>query len=95
MKLHEIYKETPCIANFISNWQKKKSCFSFYLSSIFFYKIEDGGERGRRMNTVQKCIYIYINAKMIPVETVLGISGEGIKESGGQGEFKYDIFDTS
>jgi hypothetical protein len=30
---------------------------------------------------------------MIPVETILGM-GEGIKENGRGGEFKYDIFDT-
>jgi hypothetical protein len=30
------------------------------------------------------------NAKVIPVETVLGIR---MKERGGGGEFKYDIFD--
>jgi hypothetical protein len=31
--------------------------------------------------------------KMIPVETVPGIDRAGIKESGGGGDFKYDIFD--
>jgi hypothetical protein len=31
---------------------------------------------------------------MIPVETILGIGGGGIKENSGGGEFKYDIFDT-
>jgi hypothetical protein len=31
---------------------------------------------------------------MIPVETVSGIRGGGMKESSGGGEFKYDIFDT-
>jgi hypothetical protein len=36
---------------------------------------------------------MYVNAKMIPVETVPGIGGEGLKESSGGGEFKYDIFD--
>jgi hypothetical protein len=36
---------------------------------------------------------MYVNAKMIPVETVPGIGGE---DGGKQwtGEFKYDIFDT-
>jgi hypothetical protein len=29
--------------------------------------------------------------KMIPVETIPGI---GMKENGGGGEFKFDIFDT-
>jgi hypothetical protein len=37
---------------------------------------------------------MYVNAKMIPVETVPGIRG---KRDGGEkwrGEFKYDIVDT-
>jgi hypothetical protein len=29
---------------------------------------------GRKMNIVQQCVCIYINAKMRPVETVPGIS---------------------
>jgi hypothetical protein len=37
---------------------------------------------------------MYVNAKMIPVETVPGIGGGGMKESSGGDEFKYDIFDT-
>jgi hypothetical protein len=36
---------------------------------------------------------MYVNATMIPVETILGIGGGGIKENGEGGEFKYDIFD--
>jgi hypothetical protein len=32
--------------------------------------------------------------KMIPVENVPGIGGEGTNESFGGSEFKYDIFDT-
>jgi hypothetical protein len=35
---------------------------------------------------------MYVNAKMIPVQTVAG-TGE-MKESSGGGEFKYDLFDT-
>jgi hypothetical protein len=31
---------------------------------------------------------------MIPVETVPGIWGGGMKESSGGGEVKYDIFET-
>jgi hypothetical protein len=31
---------------------------------------------------------------MIPVETVSGIRGGGMKESSGGGEFKCDTFDT-
>jgi hypothetical protein len=37
---------------------------------------------------------MYINAKMIPVETIPGMGEEGIKESDGGSEFKYDIFGT-
>jgi hypothetical protein len=37
---------------------------------------------------------MYANAKMIPVETVPGIGEEGIKQSSGGAESKYDIFDT-
>jgi hypothetical protein len=33
---------------------------------------------------------MYVNGKMIPVETTPGI-GVGVKENGGGGEFKYDI----
>jgi hypothetical protein len=33
--------------------------------------------------------------KLIPAETVPGIEEEGMKDSGGWGEFKYGIFDTS
>jgi hypothetical protein len=37
---------------------------------------------------------MYVNGKMIPVETISGMWGErGIKENGWRGEFKYDIFD--
>jgi hypothetical protein len=42
---------------------------------------------------VQKCIHIYVNAKMIPVETILETRVGGIKENGGESEFKCDIFD--
>jgi hypothetical protein len=31
---------------------------------------------------------------MILIETVSGMGGERIKENGGVGEFKYDIFET-
>jgi hypothetical protein len=36
---------------------------------------------------------VYVNAKIIPVETVPGIGGGEIKESCRGGEFKYDVFD--
>jgi hypothetical protein len=38
-------------------------------------------------------IYMYVNAKIIPVETVPGMWGGRMKDSV-DGEFKYDIFDT-
>jgi hypothetical protein len=34
---------------------------------------------------------MYVNAKIIPVETVPGIRGRELKDNGGGGEFKYDI----
>jgi hypothetical protein len=37
---------------------------------------------------------VYLNAKTIPLETIPGIRGGGMKESSGEGEFKYDISDT-
>jgi hypothetical protein len=49
---------------------------------------------GRRVNTVQKNVYTYVNAKMIPAETIPGVGRGRIKESGGGGKFKCDIFDT-
>jgi hypothetical protein len=35
------------------------------------------GKGGRRVNTVQKCVHMYVNAKMIPFKTVPGIGGGG------------------
>jgi hypothetical protein len=35
---------------------------------------------------------MYINAKMVPVETVPGIMGEGMGKGGAK--FKCDMFDT-
>jgi hypothetical protein len=51
------------------------------------------GKGGWMVNTVQKCVHMYVNAKLIPVETIPGIGAEGIK-SNRRFEFKYDIFDT-
>jgi hypothetical protein len=36
---------------------------------------------------------MHVNGKMRPIEAIPGIAaGRGIKENGGGGEFKYDIF---
>jgi hypothetical protein len=40
-------------------------------------------------------VHVYVNEKLIPVETITGIWGGRMKENGGRGEFKYDRFDTS
>jgi hypothetical protein len=48
-------------------------------------------KKGRR---VKKCIHMYVNAKMIPDETIPGSVGGEIKENGEGGEFKYDICDN-
>jgi hypothetical protein len=37
---------------------------------------------------------VYVNVKMIPVETIPGMGQEWIKESSGGGKFKCDILDT-
>jgi hypothetical protein len=37
------------------------------------------GKSGRRVNIVQKCVHIYVNAKMISVETTSGVGGGGDK----------------
>jgi hypothetical protein len=42
-------------------------------------------------NTVYTCLEM---EEMRLVETILGVEGEGVKEKGGGGEFKYDRFDT-
>jgi hypothetical protein len=34
---------------------------------------EVAGKGGRRVNMAQKCVHMYVNAKMIPVETIPGI----------------------
>jgi hypothetical protein len=97
------YKETSCVSSFISNKQK------FHIFLFSSTKLEnrscpsggwhqwEGGGSGkgyRRVNTVKKCVYMYVNVKMIPTETFPG-KGEGeIAESTGGGEFKYDIFNT-
>jgi hypothetical protein len=37
---------------------------------------------------------MYVNAKVIPVETIPGMGERRTKESGGRSESKYNIFDT-
>jgi hypothetical protein len=44
------------------------------------------------------CIYVYgvqvyINGKLISIETISGAGRRGIKKNAGEGEFKYDILD--
>jgi hypothetical protein len=51
-------------------------------------------KRSRRVSMVQKCVYMYVKAKMIPDETIPGMGEGEIKETSGGGELKYDIFDT-
>jgi hypothetical protein len=47
------------------------------------------GKGVRKVNMVQKLLHMYINAEMIPVETIPGMRGGEIKETSGGGEFKY------
>jgi hypothetical protein len=52
------------------------------------------GKGCRRANMVQKNVYIHVYKwKVVSVETIPGMGGGGMKENGGRGEFKYDIFD--
>jgi hypothetical protein len=37
---------------------------------------------------------MYVNIKMVLVETVPGIRGGGSRERSGRGEFKYDILES-
>jgi hypothetical protein len=37
---------------------------------------------------------MYVNAKLIPVEMVLGIRGGGLGERRAGEKFKFDVFDT-
>jgi hypothetical protein len=61
---------------------RNRSCWGWGLRVGTSGRGEMVGKGNRRVNMVQKmCIYAS-NAKMIPVETVPGISGGRIKESG-------------
>jgi hypothetical protein len=50
-----------------------------------------GGERVWEGGYSANTVYTYVNGKMIPVETIPGMEGEGDKEEWWRGEFKYDI----
>jgi hypothetical protein len=52
------------------------------------------GKRGRRVSLMQKCVHLYVIAKMISDETIPGMGEGEVKESCGGGKLKYDIFDT-
>jgi hypothetical protein len=58
-----------------------------------WYQWEGGKGVGGRI-WCKYCVHMYVNTKMIPVETILGMGLGGIKESSGGGEFKNDILDT-
>jgi hypothetical protein len=50
---------------------------------------------GRRVNTAhKKSVHMYVNAKMISVETISGMGAGGYRRMMEGGECKYDIFDT-
>jgi hypothetical protein len=49
---------------------------------------------GQSVNTCKKCIQVYVNAKIIPVETTPGIRGGRDKEKSRGGESMHDICDT-
>jgi hypothetical protein len=73
----------------------KTPCFAYYLLWFFLYKIrEEEGGTGSAQRWHKECVDMEVNAKMIPIETIPGMGGGGMKESSGRGEFKHDIFDT-
>jgi hypothetical protein len=43
---------------------------------------------------VQILVHLYVNGKMLSVETISGIGDGRMKENDEGGEVKYDIFDT-
>jgi hypothetical protein len=48
------------------------------------------GKKGSRVNKVQKCAHMFVNAKAIPVETIPEIGEVGIKKNSRGGEFTYN-----
>jgi hypothetical protein len=50
------------------------------------------GEGDGRVNMVQILCTNVCKWKMIHIQTIPEIGGEGIKQNDGGGEFKYDIF---
>jgi hypothetical protein len=56
----------------------------------------EGAEKGgRRVSMIpKKCVNMYVNAKMIPVEIIPGMGVGRDKRELWRGEFNYDIFDT-
>jgi hypothetical protein len=52
------------------------------------------GKGGRKVKMVQKCVHMYVNGKVIHVETTPAIWEGREKEEQWRGESKYDIFDT-
>jgi hypothetical protein len=91
--------------NFLCNYLKQKCHFSPFYKTVEQNRFclggwyqWDGGGGGERVwkdeysaNTVYTCLEM---EEMRLVETILGVEGEGVKEKGGGGEFKYDRFDT-
>jgi hypothetical protein len=86
------HKETPHVVTFFFKQAKMWFFFSFFL-----YKV---GEQPKGVGTTgggwqrkgvggwiwfKKCVHMYINAKMIAFETILGMGVEGIKECSGGG----------
>jgi hypothetical protein len=68
----------------LQNWRTKERNRLFPRvrgSSWHRWEWGGGGERARRVNMCKQCIHMYVNAKMIPVETVPGIRGGGCRRT--------------
>jgi hypothetical protein len=53
---------------------------------------EEVGKKCGKVNIVLS-VHMYVNGKMIPIETISGMGKRVIKKKGGGGKFKYGIFD--
>jgi hypothetical protein len=56
-------------------------------------RVEVAGKGVGGLIRCKKCVHMYVNVKMVPIETVTGIVEREMETREG-GEFKYDIFDT-
>jgi hypothetical protein len=96
----EVPKETPCVAILnhkkyplflLQNW-KIGGWNRFCLGGWYNWEGEGGGERvWEGEYGANTYIYMYVNGKMRPVESIPGMGEWGIKENGEGDDFKYPL----